>query len=73
MSSSLIDLICATTTAPTDFEAVPEIDFEALRNLLATTPDPRSRRGCRYEFAELLSIFVAAVLCGAKSLTMITE
>lgn len=31
------------------------------------------RRGVRYPFADLMLVFVATVLCGAKSLTMITE
>lgn len=73
MPSSLIDLVRATT-AP--LEGTPEkfeIDFEGLRAVLASAPDPRARRGRRYGFAELLSIFVAAVLSGAKTLTMITE
>lgn len=48
-------------------------DLPSLRQALSSVPDPRARRGVRYPFADLLLVFVAAVLCGAKSLTMITE
>ena len=49
------------------------IDTISLRAALAKIPDPRSKRGVRYSFAELLLIIVCAVFSGAKTLTMITE
>lgn len=73
MSSSLIDLIRATTTTQEGSDTDVVIDFDGLRAVLAAAPDPRAKRGRRYGFAELLSIFVTAVLSGARSLTMIAE
>ncbi len=69
MPSSLIDLVRAIAGSRNG----AAVDFEGLRAVLASAADPRARRGRRYGFAELLSIFVAAVLSGAKSLMMITE
>lgn len=48
-------------------------DLPSLRQTLSSVPDPRARRGVRYPFTEVLLVFVAAVLSGARSLTMITE
>lgn len=36
-------------------------------------PDPRARRGARYPLTDVLLLFVAAVLDGARSLTMVAE
>lgn len=48
-------------------------DLPSLRQALAAVPDPRDPRGVRYPFTDLLLVFVAAVLSGARSLTMVTE
>lgn len=69
MPSSLIDLVRVSAGS---LKGV-DVDFDGLRAVLAAAPDPRARRGRRYGFAELLSIFVAAVLSGARSLTTIAE
>lgn len=50
-----------------------DADLPSLRQALSAVPDPRHRRGVRYVFTELLLVCVAAVLSGAKSLTMIAE
>lgn len=70
MPSSPLDLLerhLETTAEPGTEE------LTSLRQALSAVPDPRARRGVRYPFTDLLLVFVAAVLCGAKSLTMITE
>lgn len=48
-------------------------DIPSLREVLSTVIDPRCRRGVRYVFTEVLLVCAAAVLSGAKSLTMIFE
>lgn len=50
-----------------------EAELTSLRHALSVVPDPRSRRGVRYPFTDVLLVFVAAVLAGARSLTMIAE
>ena len=48
-------------------------DIISLREVLSTVADPRRRRGVRYVFTEVLLVCAAAVLSGAKTLTMIFE
>lgn len=48
-------------------------DVPSLRDALAHIVDPRARRGVRYVFVDVLLVFVAAVLSGAKSLIAIEE
>jgi predicted transposase YbfD/YdcC len=48
-------------------------DVPSLRDALAPITDPRARRGVRYAFVDVLLVFVAAVLSGAKSLIAIEE
>jgi len=52
---------------------VSGLELPSLRQALSAIPDPRAMRGVRYPFTDLLLVFVAAVLSGARSLTMITE
>lgn len=42
-------------------------DVPSLRDALAHSTDPRARRGVRYAFVDVLLVFVAAVLSGAKN------
>ena len=41
-----------------------KIDFRSLRKVLAGIEDPRSKMGLRYEFVPVLSLAIAAALCG---------
>ncbi len=50
-----------------------DADLPSLRDALSALADPRSRRGVRYAFLELLLAATAAVLSGSRSLTMIAE
>lgn len=54
-------------------ERFTDADLPSLRAALSTVSDPRKPRGVRYGFVDLLLVCVAAVLSGAKSLTMIAE
>jgi predicted transposase YbfD/YdcC len=48
-------------------------DRRSLAEALAAVPDPRRRRGVRYQFTPLLSASVCAMLCGARSFAAIVE
>lgn len=50
-----------------------DTDVRSLREALAVMPDPRARRGVRYQFLDLLLVLAAAVISGACTLTEITE
>lgn len=54
-------------------ELVTDAELPSLRQALSAVPDPRKPRGVRYGFTELLLAWVAAVLSGAQTLTMIAE
>lgn len=41
-----------------------KIDFKSLREEISKIPDPRSRLGRRYEFVPVLTLVIAAALCG---------
>lgn len=56
-----------------DFAAPETADLPSLRQALSAVPDPRAKRGVRYPFTDVLLVFVAAVLAGARSLTMVAE
>jgi hypothetical protein len=45
----------------------------SLLEALGAVPDPRHRRGRRYEQASLLTLAVCAMLCGARSLYAIAQ
>lgn len=65
-----------TTLASRHHQAVElftDEDLPSLREALSTLTDPRKARGVRYLFTELVLVCVAAVISGAKSLTMIAE
>lgn len=66
MPSSLIDAIDAV-----DIPA--QIPPGVLADALSVVSDPRDRRGVRYPLAEILAIFVCAVVAGSRTLTTITE
>lgn len=65
--SDLLERHLETITGPGTEELL------SLRQALSAVPDARPRRGVHYPFTDLLLVFVAAVLYGAKSLTMSTE
>jgi hypothetical protein len=44
-----------------------------LLSVLASVPDPRSRRGVRHAVAAVLAVSVAAVVAGARAYTVIAE
>ncbi|MEW9550648.1 transposase family protein [Nonomuraea sp. NPDC050783] len=48
-------------------------DLLTLAEVLDTVPDPRSRRGRRYQLGPLLALSLLAVLSGATSLARITR
>ncbi|MBE1562046.1 ISAs1 family transposase [Nonomuraea africana] len=74
MPSSPIDVLSrhlehVTTTDPmTDLTDLP-----ALADVLDAVPDPRNRRGRRYQLGPLLALALLAVLGGATSLAKITR
>ena len=70
MSSSLTEVLDGHREKVGEF---CDEDIASLREVLATVADPRHRRGVRYVFTEVLLLCAAAVLSGAKSLTMISE
>jgi hypothetical protein len=46
---------------------------ESLLEAMMRVPDPRQRRGRRYEIAKLLALAVCAMACGARSLYAIAQ
>lgn len=70
MLSSLTNTL--TRHQSTDFLPAG-LESVSLAQALLAVPDPRARRGVRYEFAQLLQIIVTAVLAGATTLTAIYE
>jgi hypothetical protein len=46
---------------------------QSLLEALAAVPDPRARRGRRYQIASVLAIGVCAMACGARSLYAIAQ
>jgi hypothetical protein len=53
--------------------ALTEIPVEGLKEKISTIVDPRKRRGIRHPLTNVLSLSVAAVLCGARSYIAIAE
>jgi hypothetical protein len=53
--------------------ALTTIPVEGLKEKISTIMDPRKRRGIRHPLAHVLSLSVAAVLCGARSYIAIAE
>src|ERR1035437_8947602 len=45
----------------------------SLSDLFKTVPDPRKRRGVRHPFHALLTLAATAIVCGARSLSAISE
>lgn len=50
-----------------------KIDFKSLRKVIASIPDPRAARGKRYEFVPMLSLIIAAALCGYTQFRQIRD
>jgi hypothetical protein len=53
--------------------ALANIPVEGLKEKIGQIVDPRKRRGIRHPLANILSLSVAAVLCGARSYIAIAE
>jgi len=53
--------------------ALAGLPMPSLLAALRAVPDPRKRRGRRYEQASLLTLAVCAMLCGARSLFAIAQ
>jgi hypothetical protein len=53
--------------------ALTEIPVEGLKEKISAIVDPRKRRGIRHPLTNVLSLSVAAVLCGARSYIAIAE
>jgi predicted transposase YbfD/YdcC len=72
--SSLLDALARQCqglkprTSPTELPGLP-----TLAQLLGRIPDHRRRQGRRYRLSTILTLCVAAVLCGAKSLAQIAR
>jgi predicted transposase YbfD/YdcC len=66
----LRDQLPASDIHPSSFT---DSDRRALAEALAAVPDPRRRRGVRYQFTPLLAAAVCAMLCGARSFAAIVE
>jgi predicted transposase YbfD/YdcC len=63
----------SSRTAPACPQPVRASSASLLLELLATVPDPRSRRGIRHGLPGILAVAVAAVLTGAKSFAAIGQ
>ena len=53
--------------------ALTTIPVEGLKEKISAIIDPRKKRGIRHPLANVLSLSVAAVLCGARSYIAIAE
>jgi predicted transposase YbfD/YdcC len=74
MSSSLIDAVRLDPTCGIDTPTHLESDEQRdLLRVLASIPDPRHRRGVRYQLASLLAVAVCAVLAGATTFAAIAD
>jgi hypothetical protein len=62
-----------TTMSDKSRVALTTIPVEGLKEKIGAIMDPRKRRGIRHPLANVLSLSVAAVLCGARSYIAIAE
>lgn len=53
------------------YERLTDTEVVELWSVLSTVPDPRDRRGVRHAFATVLTLAVAAVLAGSRSVAAI--
>src|SRR5262245_66307861 len=56
-----------------DLPAMTELTDRSLYSYLATLPDSRKARGKLYPLPALLTMTVAAILCGCKTLTAVAQ
>ena len=69
----LVDPQWQPRSAEMNPKALTAKQLESLQQLLKSAPDPRSPRGVRHRSSTVLTIALAAVLCGAKSFLEIGE
>lgn len=74
MSSLLIDAVRLNPTTGIDMPTeLGEDEQQDLLHALRAVPDPRHRRGVRYQLASLLAVAVCSVLAGASTFAAIAD
>jgi predicted transposase YbfD/YdcC len=73
MSSSPTEILLPHRPTGTTPSPLTDGEHQGLFEVLATIPDPRDPRGCRYSLVRILAVAVCAVLAGACTFASVTD